>query len=152
MLTNYTATSLDTMTARDIAELSAPVLKALQDELAADETRTKARKARLAEGLALRYTDAAKAALNGKDHGTAHVMDGGVDVEAVFKKTVEWEDAALRDALGKMEPADQARYAKVKITVGEKEYTIAPTHIRALLDQARTVKTSAPTFKLNVKE
>ena len=141
------------MAVGDIAALPAEQLALLQDE--ADEALRSAKTACdwLAGAVALKYADRAHAARQavGKDTGTVRFDDGVVTVIAELPKRVDWDQEKLGALVERIraEGDDPAEYVDVAIKVPERKFAAWPSHIRAAFEDARTVRTGKPSFRLS---
>lgn len=142
------------MAVGDIAALPAEQLALLQDE--ADEALRRAKTACdwLAGAVALKYADRAHAArlAAGKDTGTVRFDDGAVTVIAELPKRVDWDQEKLGALVERIraEGDDPAEYVDVAIKVPERKFAAWPSHIRAAFEDARTVRTGKPSFRLSL--
>lgn len=140
------------MAVGDIAALPAEQLALLQDE--ADEALRRAKTACdwLAGAVALKYADRAHAArlAAGKDTGTVRFDDGAVTVIAELPKRVDWDQEKLGALVERIhaEGDDPAEYVDVAIKVPERKFAAWPSHIRSAFEDARTVRTGKPSFRL----
>ena len=108
----------------------------------------------LCETVALKYGDRAHAARQtaGKDTGTVRFDDGAVTVIADLPKRVDWDQdklAALVERI-RAEGDDPAEYVDVAIKVPERKFAAWPSHIRSAFEDARTVRTGKPSFRLSL--
>lgn len=142
------------MAVGDIAALPAEQLALLQDE--ADEALRRAKTACdwLAGAVALKYADRAHAARKaaGKDTGTVRFDDGVVSVIADLPKRVDWDQDKLGALVERIraEGDDPAEYVDVAIKVPERKFAAWPSHIRSAFEDARTVRTGKPSFRLSL--
>ena len=140
----------------DIAALPPDQLALLQDE--AEEALRHAREAceRLDGAIAIKYSDRAQAERRfaGKDTGTIRFDDGAVTVIADLPKRVEWDQdklAALVERI-RTDGGNAAEYVDVAFKVPERKYAAWPSHIRSAFEDARTVRTGKPRFRLELGE
>jgi hypothetical protein len=156
-MTIFNRISLDElrrMAVGDIAALPAEQLALLQDE--ADEALRHAKTACdwLAGAVALKYADRAHAARQaaGKDTGTVRFDDGAVTVIADLPKRVDWDQEKLGVLVERIraEGDDPAEYVDVAIKVPERKFAAWPSHIRSAFEDARTVRTGKPSFRLSL--
>tara|TARA_R110000796_G_scaffold59187_2_gene136463 strand:- start:675 stop:1073 length:399 start_codon:yes stop_codon:yes gene_type:complete len=77
---------------------------------------------------------------DGKDFGTAHIMEGNVRMKGNVGKKVTWDQDALRDTFDSMTPENAQHYAKLTYSVEERKYTAAPPAIKTTLEAARTTE------------
>ena len=142
------------MAVGDIAALPAEQLALLQDEAADALRRAKTACDWLAGAVALKYADRAHATRQaaGKDTGTIRFDDGAVTVIADLPKRVDWDQdklAALVERI-RAEGDDPAEYVDVAIKVPERKFAAWPSHIRSTFEDARTVRTGKPSFRLSL--
>jgi hypothetical protein len=142
------------MAVGDIAALPAEQLTLLQDEAADALRRAKTACDWLDGAVALKYGDRAHASRQaaGKDTGTIRFDDGAVTVIADLPKRVDWDEdklAALVDRI-RAEGDDPAEYVDVAIKVPERKFAAWPSHIRSAFEDARTVRTGRPSFRLSL--
>jgi len=142
------------MAVGDIAALTAEQLALLQDEAADALRRAKTTCDWLDGAVALKYGDRAHAArqVAGKDAGTIRFDDGAVTVIADLPKRVDWDQdklAALVERI-RAEGDDPAEYVDVAIKVPERKFAAWPSHIRSAFEDARTVRTGKPSFRLSL--
>ena len=140
----------------DIAALPAEQLALLQDE--AEEALRHAREACewLDGAIAIKYSDRAQAErrFTGRDTGTVRFDDGVVTVIADLPKRVDWDQdklAALVERI-RTDGSDAAEYVDVAFKVSERKYAAWPSHIRSAFEDARTVRTGKPRFRLELGE
>lgn len=132
--------------ASDLSRLSARDLSTMQREIKAEENALKERKKNLNKALFARYSDqiAEQLKANGKDFGKIHLVDSQIGVEVDVPKKVDWDQDKLRSALDCMDQDTARHYAKVKVTIGEREFNAAPPEIKSALIVARTVTPGDP--------
>lgn len=132
----------DNASAADVAALPIAVHKALQDEYAALQARTKRIANVLDAGLALAYGGQ-------NEPGTSHVKRDGYDVKVSVPKRVKY-DAGTLEKLA----ADNAvsEYIDWKPSVSETRYKGAPEAVRTELDKARTVEMGKASFEIKEVE
>ena len=63
---------------------------------------------------------------DGKDFGTAHIVEGNVAMKVNVGKKVTWDQDVLRDTFNSMTPENAQHYAKLTYAVEERKYTTAP--------------------------
>ena len=142
------------MAVGDIAALPAEQLALLQDEAADALRRAKTACDWLDGAVALKYGDRAHATRQaaGKDTGTVRFDDGAVTVIADLPKRVDWDQdklAALVERI-RAEGDDPTEYVDVAIKVPERKFAAWPSHIRSAFEDARTVRTGKPSFRLSL--
>ena len=88
----------------------------------------------------------------GKDTGTVRLVEDGVIVIADLPKRVDWDQAQLAALVERIraEGDDPAEYVDTAFKVPERKYAAWPSAIRAAFEDARTVKTGKPVFKLSL--
>jgi len=93
------------------------------------------------KSLESRYSDTAKEMLKqeGKDFGTATLIENNYKIKIEMRKKVDWEKDGLRDFLETLPPQDAAHYAKVSITVPEAKFANAVPEVQEKLKEFRTV-------------
>jgi len=85
---------------------------------------------------------------DGKDFGTAHIVEGNVRMKANVGKKVTWDQGALRDTFNSMTPENAQHYAKMTYAVEERKYTTAPPAIKSTLEAARTTEVGRFTVEI----
>ena len=80
---------------------------------------------------------------NGKDFGTAQIVEGNHKLKVTIGKKVTWDQDKLRDALNNMSPENAQHYGKLTFAVEERKFTAAPPAIREELEECRTVAVGA---------
>jgi hypothetical protein len=142
------------MAVGDIAALPAEQLALLQDEAGETLRRAKTACDWLDGAVALKYADRAHAARQtaGKDTGTIRFDDGAVTVIADLPKRVDWDQGKLTTLVERIrsEGDDPAEYVDVAIKVPERKFAAWPSHIRSAFEDARTVRTGKPSFRLSL--
>ena len=88
---------------------------------------------------------------DGKDFGTAHIVEGNVRMKANVGKKVTWDQDALRDTFNSMTPENAQHYAKLTYAVEERKYTTAPPAIKSTLEAARTTEVGRFTVDIEDK-
>lgn len=146
---NLTPSFLDDATITDIENLTAPELNHLKNMLNNDATILAARSAVLQAAISSRYLDQAKTYLraNKLDTGTAHVIDGDIDVTVTIPKSVSWDQDGLLAELDQMEKEDARHYAKLSVTVSETMFKGAPPAVQRKLGKHRTLKPGKAKFE-----
>ena len=149
-----TLDDLRTMPVGAIAALSGEELAPLKQE--ADEQLRAAKTLCdwLDGAVALKYGDRAQEArrMEGKDTGSIRLQDGAVTVIADLPKRVDWDQdklAALVERI-RAEGDDPIEYVDVAIKVPERKFAAWPSHIRSAFEDARTVRTGKPSFRLSL--
>ena len=138
----------------EIAALPAEQLALLQEDAEAALTAAKTLKDWLDGAIGLRYAEKAHAARRdaGKDTGTVRFLDGDFTVVVNMSNRVIWDQAQLAALVERIrtEGDDPAEYVDIAFRVPERKYTAWPNAIRAAFEDARTVKTGKPVFKLSL--
>tara|TARA_R110000764_G_scaffold120125_1_gene207952 strand:- start:488 stop:889 length:402 start_codon:yes stop_codon:yes gene_type:complete len=88
---------------------------------------------------------------DGKDFGTAHIVEGNVAMKANVGKKVTWDQDVLRDTFNSMTPENAQHYAKLTYAVEERKYTTAPPAIKSTLEDARTTEVGRFTVEIEDK-
>ncbi len=138
----------------EIAALTAQQLALLQADADAALTAARTLKNWLDGAIGLRFAEKAHTARRdaGKDTGTVRLVEDGVVVIADLPKRVDWDQdqlAALVERI-RVEGDDPAEYVDVAFKVPERKYAAWPSAIRAAFEDARTVRTGKPVFKLTL--
>ena len=142
--------------AGELDQLPVELLAALQGELDHATRQLKAAATRLSAAMETRYATRAAEARRacGKDTGTIRFDDGAVTVIADLPKRVDWDQdklAALVERI-RTDGGDAAEYVDVAFKVPERKYAAWPSHIRSAFEDARTVRTGKPRFRLELGE
>ena len=88
---------------------------------------------------------------DGKDFGTAHIVEGNVAMKVNVGKKVTCDQDVLRDTFNSMTPENAQHYAKLTYAVEERKYTAAPPAIKATLEAARTTEVGRFTVEVEDK-
>ena len=88
---------------------------------------------------------------DGKDFGTAHIVEGNVAMKVNVGKKVTWDQDVLRDTFNSMTPDNAQHYAKLTYAVEERKYTTAPPAIKSTLEAARTTEVGRFTVEVEDK-
>ena len=93
------------------------------------------------KSLETRYYDTGRDLLRqeGKDFGTATLIENNYKIKIEMRKKVEWDQSQLRDFLETLPPEEASHYAKVSITVPEAKFTNAVPEVQNKLKEFRTV-------------
>ena len=138
----------------EIAALPAGQLALLQEDTEAALTAAKTLKEWLDGAIGLRYAEKAHAARRdaGKDTGTVRFLDGDFTVVVNISKRVIWDHAQLGALVERIRAAgdDPAEYVDIALKVPERKYAAWPSAIRTAFEDARTVETGKPVFKLSL--
>ena len=88
-----------------------------------------------------RYLEKAKEKLNeeGKDFGTANILDGNQKVKIELRKKVEWDQENLTKFLNGLTPEEANHLAKFSISVPEAKFANALPTMQEKLKEFRTV-------------
>lgn len=138
----------------ELAALPADQLSLLQEEV--EEAVESARRCKewLESVLALRYAERAAELRRsqGKDSGTVRFEDGPVTVVSELPKKVDWDQAKLAALSERIRAQgdDPAEYLDVALKVSERRYAAWPSHIRSAFEEARTLRTGKPSFRLKI--
>lgn len=150
---NASYTDIDRLTAAELAEMPSDLLREFQNALDNDSSVLKTRRNKFKLALETKYGDRAQKErlAAGKDSGRVTLKDHP-EAPAVLceaKKTVEWDQDKLQAIAEKIAAHNDNPTAYMKITyvVREANYNDWPPNIRAVFDEARTVKI-APSFKI----
>jgi hypothetical protein len=145
---------ISAMPVGEIAKLPADQLALLQDDAAAALEAAKHFKDWIDGAIALRYAEQAARLRqqHGKDTGTVRFEDGDVTVVAELPKKVDWDQVALGQLVERIKAGgdDPREYVDITFKVPERKYAAWPSHIRSSFETARTVRTGAPSFRLNL--
>jgi hypothetical protein len=139
--------------ASQIAELSAPELACVLDDLAEQRAAFVLIEDKVRAALDLKYGARAKQrrAEEGKDTGTIRFEDNGFIVIAELPKRVTWDQDKLRHAAEIIRTGwgdDPADYVKAKLEVSEAAFANWPRPVRELFMPARMVKTGKPSYAI----
>lgn len=147
---NVSAVMLDELTGEQVAALSLADLRALQIEVDIATAIWKARLENLQAGLDKKYGEAAAALrlADGKDTGTVHIPEGGLDIACELQKKVEWDQSQLEGLWTKIAAAgdDPAVYMQRELKIKEATFTGWPEGVKAAFSPARTVKPQKPKY------
>ena len=93
------------------------------------------------KALENRYSEPAKDLLRqeGKDFGTATLIENNYKIKVEMRKKVDWDQSGLKLFLGSISPEEASHYAKVSITVPEAKFTNAVPEVQEKLKEFRTV-------------
>ena len=93
------------------------------------------------KSLETRYYDTGRDLLRqeGKDFGTATLIENNYKIKIEMRKKVDWDQNKLRDFLETLPPQEASHYAKVSITVPEAKFTNALPEVQDKLKEFRTV-------------
>ena len=93
------------------------------------------------KALENRYSEPAKDLLRqeGKDFGTATLIENNYKIKVEMRKKVDWDQSGLKLFLGSISPEEASHYAKVSITVPEAKFTNAVPEVQNKLKEFRTV-------------
>ena len=138
----------------EIADLSAPELACLLDDLGTQKAALRRIEDKLDAALDRRYGARAGQcrAEAGKDTGTVRFDDNGFVVIADLPKRVKWDQDKLRHAAEIIRQSwgdDPADYVKIKLDVAEAAFANWPRPVRELFLPARTVETGKASYRIN---
>ena len=140
----------------EIAALPAQQLALLQEDATAALQGAKSVRDWLDGAINLRFAEKAHAARRdtGKDTGTVQLVEDGVVVIADLPKRVDWDQTKLGTIVERIraEGDNPAEYVDVAFKVPERKYAAWPSGICAAFEDARTVRTGKPVFKLSLAE
>ena len=137
----------------EIAQLSAPELACLLDDLGTQKASLRHIEEKLDAALDRRYGARAKQcrAEASKDTGTVRFIDNDFTVIADLPKRVKWDQEKLRNAMEIIRTSwgdDPTDYVKAKLDVSEAAFANWPRPVRELFIPARTVETGRPTYRI----
>lgn len=137
----------------EIAELSAPELACLLDDLSAQKAVLRRIEDKLDAALEQRYGARARQcrAEVDRDTGTVRFEDNGFVVIANLPKRVKWDQEKLQHAVEIIRSGwgdDPADYVKTKLDVSEAAFANWPRPVRELFMPARTVETGRPSYRI----
>ena len=124
-----------------------------RDELKSVITELRAELKNVEDQLSDLFLPLARDALraDGKDFGTAHIVEGNVAMKVNVGKKVTWDQDVLRDTFNSMTPENAQHYAKLTYAVEERKYTPAPPAIKSTLKAARTTEVGRFTVEVEDK-
>ena len=136
-----------------IAELSAPELACLLDDLGTQKASLRLLEEKLDAALDRRYGTRAKQrrAEENKDTGTVRFVDNEFTIIADLPKRVKWDQGKLAHAVDIIRTSwgdNPADYVKTKLDVSEAAFANWPRPVRELFIPARTVETGRPTYRI----
>lgn len=139
--------------AERIAELTAPELACVMDDLAEQRAALALIEDKVRHALDLKYGDRARQrrAEDGKDTGVVRFDDNGFVIIADLPKRVKWDQDRLKHATEIIRSGwgdDPADYVKVKLEVSEAAFANWPKPVRELFVPARTIETGRPTYRI----
>lgn len=104
------------------------------------------------EALEQCYGEQARAWLlrEGKESGTTHILDGGLDITVEMGKDIKYEPKGLAQLVAKIEATggDPREYVEFKYGVSEAKYKAWPQHLREPFERLRTVTPKKAKFTL----
>jgi len=88
-------------------------------------------------------------ALQAKEYGVVHLVLDGYKVSETVTKKVDWDQQKLDDLFEAIRTAgdDPKQYMKIKFEVGEKQYESFVPQVKAMFQDARSVKPGRPSLK-----
>ena len=136
-----------------IAQLSAPELACLLDDLDTQKASLRLLEEKLDGALDRRYGPRAKQrrAEENKDTGTVRFVDNDFTIIADLPKRVKWDQGKLAHAVDIIRTSwgdNPADYVKTKLDVSEAAFANWPRPVRELFIPARTVETGRPTYRI----
>ena len=139
--------------AAGIAELTAPELACVMDDLAEQRAALSLIEDKVRHALDLKYGTRARQrrAEEGKDTGTVRFEDNGFIVIADLPKRVKWDQDKLKHAAEIIRSGwgdDPAEYIKAKLEVSDAAFANWPRPVRELFIPARTVETGRPAYRI----
>jgi hypothetical protein len=147
-----TLAQLREMGAKKAASLPTDHLAMLLEDVAAQKADAKALDDILTEACDLKFGEKANAlrAVEGKDTGRVSIEDGEFVIRADLPKLVQWDQAALEQAMETVRnwgesPKD---YVAIKLAVPEAKFKAWPASIRKVFEPARTVGAGKPSFSI----
>ena len=153
---NTTLEQIQQISTQEIAQFSAGKLITLQQEANDALQIAKRTKDRISDALELRYKDQASVMRiqQGKDSGTVHFEDDGIEVTADLPKKVTWDQKQLMAMAKRIQASgeDPTQYMDVSYKVPERKYTSWPDSIKQAFQAARMFNTGHQTFKLKGEE
>jgi hypothetical protein len=156
MTNRTTLAQLRGMTAAQAATLPLEQLSLLADDVGDIKADAKRLGDLLHDALHLRFGAAAAAMrrAEGKDTGRVRIEQDGFEILADLPKKVEWQQAALAEAVATLRGwgEDPADYVTTELRVPEARFTAWPPRIRALFEPARTVAAGRPSYSLERKD
>lgn len=86
----------------------------------------------------------------GLDMGTVNLDDNGYKISVTLPKRIEWDQDRLAGIIEKLasEGWNLNQIAKVEYKVSERQLNNLPGGVKAMLEQARTIKPGKITFKI----
>jgi hypothetical protein len=90
----------------------------------------------------------------GKDTGTIRMEEDGVMVVSNLPKKVEWDQKKLAEIIEKLtsEGWNIQQLARQEFKVSERQFNELPSGVRAMFEEARTIKVGKPSIKLEIPE
>ena len=147
---------LDGLSAADLSALPVEQIADLLSEFAELAADTKAKGAKIAEAIAIRFEPLAAAERHAKkkDTGSVTVAVDGFKCVSDIPKKVEWDQDKLSDAVSELIAMERNpdNFVAYEYSVSETGYSQMEPEIKALFTPARTVKPGKPTYKLSAKD
>lgn len=143
----------------DIAEMSVSQLAALSPAQKSEIDKNfdaaldwlKNARSKFNAALDLCYGEQARNVLrdNGRDCGTAHVIDGDFDISIEIDKTVKWDQKQLAAIFERIAATgdDPCQYIDVKYSISETKFKSWPETLKTPFEAARTVKPGKASFR-----
>lgn len=140
------------LSAQELAALPARQLFELQADASETFLSAKKLKDRINDSLELKYKDQASVIRiqQGKDSGTVHFEDDGIEITSELPKKVTWDQKQLAAIAKRIQASgeDPSQYVDVSFRVAERRYSAWPDSIKQAFQSARTFNTGRQTFKL----
>ena len=138
----------------ELAAMSASDLMHVQAEAAHCLRHAKERKDWIDGAIALKYESQAKTLRSrlGKDTGTVHFEEDGIQITSDLPKKLVWDQQQLAEIAARIaaDGDDPAEYLEITYKVAERKYTAWPENLRRAFAPARTLKMGKATFKLRM--
>ena len=143
---------LDGLSAAGLSALPVEQIADLQSEFGELLVDIKAKGAKIAEAIAIRFKPlaAAERRAKKKDTGSVTVAVDGFKCVSDIPKKVEWDQDKLSDVIGELIDIgrDPDHFVAYIYSVSEARYSQMEPEIKAIFTPARTVKPGKPTYKL----
>ncbi len=144
---------IDEMDLDALSQVEISDLAAIQAEIDTAAALWKARFDALQSALDTKFGEQAGALrlAEGKDTGTVHITEGGLNVACELRKTVEWDQPQLEALSDRIKAAneDPGVYMQVERKIKEAAYSTWPKAVRDAFDPARTVKPQKPKYVIS---
>lgn len=147
---NISAAMLDEMDIDAVSQMPIGDLSEIAKEIEIAAALWKARNDALQAALDTRYGERATALrlAEGKDTGTVHIDDSGLDITCELRKKVEWDQSKLETLSNRIAAAgdDPAVYMQIERKIKEATFSGWPEKVQAAFSPARTVKPERPKY------